>query len=153
MQSDWVVYTKDCLEHTGNVIEYLARYTHRIAITNARILSVDESEVRLRYKDYRDGDRQKVLCLEGEEFVRRFLLYVVPAGLMRVRHFGFLANRCRRRKLACIREAIAEADAAPPGGGCEAPDYPCPHCGQGRLRTIGQLARAHWEARLMTRRR
>ena len=135
MQSDWVVYTKDCLEHTGRVVEYLARYTHRIGITNARFLSVDEGGVRLRYKDYRDGDRQKVLRLEGEEFVRRFLLHVLPAGLMRVRHFGFLANRCRRQKLACIREAIADAEAVaartPAEGGCGAPEYPCPSVGRG----------------------
>ena len=157
MQSDWVVYTKDCLEHTGNVVEYLARYTHRIAITNARILSVDECGVRLRYKDYRDGDRQKVLRLEGEEFVRRFLLHFLSAGLMRVRHFGFLANRCRRQKLSCIREAIAVAEvvAMQPmvKGQGEVPDYPRPNCGQGWLRIIAQLPRRRGETTLMIRRR
>jgi hypothetical protein len=97
MASDWVVYTKDCLEHTGTVVEYLARYTHRIAITNARLLAVDEKQVSLRIKDYRDGNRLKTLCLPGEAFVRRFLLHVLPKGLMRVRHFGFLANRSREQ--------------------------------------------------------
>ena len=111
---------------------------------------------RLR-KDYRDGDRQKVLCLEGEEFVRRFLLHVLPAGLMRVRHFGFLANRCRRQKLSCIREAIAVAEAVAMQpmvkGQGEAPDYPRPNCGQGWLRIIAQLPRRSGETTSMTWRR
>lgn len=143
MGEDWVVYTKDCLSHTGTVVDYLARYTHRIAITNARILGVDNEGVLLRYKDYRDGNRHKTLRLAGEEFVRRFLLHILPKGLMRVRHFGFLANRSREEKLARIRRALALAEQVPVTCAETARDgeliYPCPRCGQGHLRVIGQL--------------
>jgi hypothetical protein len=140
MAGDWVVYTKGCLEHTGTVVDYLARYTHRIAITNARLLAVDERQVTVRVKDYRAGNRHKTLCLEGTEFVRRFLLHVLPQGLMRIRHFGFLSNRCRHEKLTRIRRALAAAIAVviDTASGA-APSYPCPQCRQGRLHVIAQL--------------
>ena len=110
MQSEWVVYSKPALAKATTVLDYLARYTHRTAISNARLLSMDDDSITLRYKDYRDHDRWKVLPLSVEEFLRRFLLHVLPKGLMRIRHFGFLANSCRRRKLPLIRKALA----APP---------------------------------------
>jgi hypothetical protein len=106
MRQEWVVYTKHCLNHTESVVDYLARYTHRIAVSNGRLLNMDEERVRLRYKDYRD-DRSKVMTLRGEELVRRYLLHVLPKGLMRIRHFGFLSNRHRRLKLTQIRSALA----------------------------------------------
>lgn len=142
MATEWVVYSKDCLEHTPAVVRYLARYTRRIAISNARILAVDDHQVTLRYRDYRDRNRHKALVLDGEEFVRRFLLHVLPKGLMRVRHYGFLANRCRRRCLAQIRHALAIAEAtaeAEPGASAPEPAYTCPHCRQLTLRVIGTL--------------
>jgi hypothetical protein len=111
MARDWVVYTKRCLDHTPTVVGYLARYSHRIAITNARVLAVDERQVAFRIKDYRDRGRPKVLTLDGEEFVRRHLQHILPKGFMRIRHFGFLANRGRRQKLARIRRALAVRDA------------------------------------------
>ncbi len=150
MATEWVVYTKHCLNHTATVVDYLARYTHRIAITNARILAVEDTQVSLRYKDYRDGNRHKTMHLNGEEFVRRFLLHVLPKGLMRIRHFGFLANRCRQEKLARIRRVLAAAEAIPASGakavGGEIPGYPCPQCRQGQLYVIAQLLpqRPHW---------
>jgi len=110
MAIEWVVYSKHCLEHAASVVEYLARYTHRIAITDARIVRVDADNVTLRYKDYADQDRHKTMTLEGPEFARRFLMHIVPKGLMRVRHYGFLANRCRKRKLACVRAALDEGE-------------------------------------------
>lgn len=144
MAAEWVVYTKNCLNHTGTVVDYLARYSHRIAITNARLLAVDDTQVTFRYKDYRDGSRQKTLRLDGTEFVRRYLLHVLPKGLMRIRHFGFLANRCRREKLACIRRALATVTVPRTAGittaGSAIPDYPCPRCRQGRLRIIALLS-------------
>lgn len=142
MATEWVVYSKDCLEHTRTVVRYLARYTRRIAISNARILAVDDHQVTLRYKDYRDRDRHKQLVLSGEEFVRRFLLHVLPKGLMRVRHYGFLANRCRRRRLAQIRRALAVVETAPDTDKVASdlePTYTCPHCKQPTLRVIGVL--------------
>ncbi|SDI63967.1 Putative transposase [Vreelandella titanicae] len=142
MATDWVVYSKDCLEHTHTVVRYLARYTRQIAISNARILAVDEHQVTLRYKDYRDHDRHKSLILNGEEFVRRFLLHVLPKGLMRVRHYGFLANRCRRQRLMQVRRALAVVEQAPDAD-MAASDaelaYTCPHCKQPTLRMIGTL--------------
>ncbi|MFG6179663.1 transposase, partial [Halomonas sp. THAF12] len=104
-------------------------------------LAVDDHQVTLRVKDYRDRDRHKPLVLDGEEFVRRFLLHILPKGLMRVRHYGFLANRCRRRRLAEIRRALAveatpDADTA---ASDSEPTYTCPHCRQPTMRVIGTL--------------
>ncbi|MBS9405354.1 transposase [Halomonas sp. TRM85114] len=113
-------------------MRYLARDTRRIAISNARSLAVDDHQVTLRDKDYRDRDRHKRLVLDGEEFVRRFLLHVLPKGLMRVRHYGFLANRCRRRRLAQIRRALAVVEKAPEADTASndsEPTYTCRHCG------------------------
>lgn len=140
MRIEWVVYSKHCLDHTASVVDYLARYTHRIAISNARIEQVDDKEVTFRYTDYRDG-QAKTLCLTGEEFVRRFLMHVLPKGLMRVRHFGFLANRCRRSKLARIRQALAASDdpSTPAKVASQPAPWPCPACGSGWLHVIGQL--------------
>lgn len=143
MATEWVVYARDCLEHTGTVVDYLARYTRRIAITNARILAVDDERVTLRCRDYRDRGRHKALVLDGAEFVRRFLLHVLPKGLMRVRHYGFLANRCRRGKLARIRAALATPAPAPcepdPQGVAVIPCV-CPRCRRPALRVTGTIA-------------
>jgi hypothetical protein len=141
MAGDWVVYTKDCLDHTDAVVRYLARYTHRIAISNARLVALDQGQVAFHARDYRDGGRIRTLRLEGAEFVRRFLLHVLPKGLMRIRHFGWLANRSRRTKLAQIRQVLA----TPPPPAPEpdrnvrsANDYPCPCCRVGRLQLVAQ---------------
>jgi hypothetical protein len=143
MNETWVVYTKACLSHTPTVVDYLARYSHRIAITNARVLAVDEEGVTLRYKDYRDGDKQKLMHLDGAEFVRRFLLHVLPKGLMRIRHYGFLANRTREAKLARIRQVLAiQATALATGDAGHPPHetgFPCAKCKQGTLRVVGEI--------------
>ena len=140
MREDWVVYAKPCLEHTESVIAYLARYTHRIALSNARIQGLDGDQVSLRYRDYRDG-QTKTMRLEAQELLRRFLLHVLPKGLMRVRHYGLLANRCRVQRLAQIREILA---APPPQPIPEAdpaaePGWPCPVCRQGRMRPVREI--------------
>jgi len=141
MSCDWVVYSKHCLQHRTSVVEYLARYTHRIAITDARILSVSDDSVTLRYTDYADRDRHKTLTLDGPEFVRRFLMHIVPKGLMRVRHYGFLANRCRKRKLAEVRSALDQPEAVDEAPGKEAARVPlaglsCRTCDRSPLRII-----------------
>ena len=142
MGREWVVYSKPCLGRTETVVDYIGRYSHRVALSDRRRLSFDGETVELAYKDYRDGD-QKVMALTGEERVRRFLLHVLPNGLMRVRHFGFLANRCRARRLSEIRVALeapppqaptAKAETAPFDG------YPCPKCHKGRLLVTARLA-------------
>ena len=86
MNTDWEVYSKSCLSHTDGVVTYLARYSHRIAISDWRILSIEEDQVRFRYKYCADDNRQKVLALSAEEFIRRLLLHILPKGLMRIRH-------------------------------------------------------------------
>ncbi|MBK1701051.1 IS91 family transposase [Thiococcus pfennigii] len=145
MARDWVVYSKPCLTHTETVVDYLGRYSHRIALSDARLVDFDGESVTLRYKDYRDGARGKVMRLSGEELLRRFLLHVLPKGFMRVRHYGFLANRCRARRLPEIRAALA----APPAATAQAEEagerapfdgYPCPTCRTGRLRVIARLS-------------
>jgi hypothetical protein len=112
MSQDWVVYSKPCLEAGDRVVDYLARYTHRTAISNARIIDLAQNEVTFRYKDYQDDNRWKVMHLAVEEFIRRFLLHVLPKGLVRIRHYGFLANACRAKQLPRIRQVIAAADLA-----------------------------------------
>ena len=147
MQPEWVVYSKPCLARTDTVIAYLGRYSHRIALSDRRLLAFDDDDdtVDVRYKDYRDGSRNKVMTLSGEELIRRFLLHVLPKGFMRVRHFGFLANRCRARCLELIRAALAAPPPAPEPAteaAATAPfdGYPCPTCGTGRLRITAHLA-------------
>jgi hypothetical protein len=106
-QPDWVVYAKRPFAGPTQVLEYLGRYTHRVALTNERPLSLDDGVVRFRWKDYADGDRVKIMALDADEFIRRFLLHVVPDGFVRIRHFGLLANRTRKAKLARCRELLA----------------------------------------------
>src|SRR6266702_3318756 len=111
-QPDWVVYAKRPCAGPEQVLEYLGRYTHRVALANDRLLSLADGRVRFRGKDYADGDRVKVMALDAEEFIRRFLLHVVPGGFVRIRHFGLLANRTRRAKLARCRELLAQPPAS-----------------------------------------
>jgi len=107
MATPWVVYSKACLNRTETVVKYLAQYSHRIAISDGRILGIEGDQVTFRYKDYQDHHRNKTMTLSGIEFIRRFLMHVLPKGLMRIRHFGFLANRCRVAKLEKIRAGLA----------------------------------------------
>jgi len=151
MQTEWVVYSKPCVSHTTSVVTYLARYSHRIAISDRRILGVEDNQVMFHYKDYRDRDKQKVMRLSASEFIRRFLLHVLPKGLMRLRHYGFLANRCRAQKLQRIRIAL-EQDSAPAvsqrtdvtSNAFEG--YPCPQCHQGMMRVFALLPPVRWTA-------
>ena len=134
---DWVVYTKPWLKAPETVVAYLARYTHRIAISDARITTITERTVTISYKDYQDHDRWKTLSLAGEELIRRYLLHVLPKGLMRVRHYGFLSNRCRRQRLGEIRAALNQPPHSEPApASVEPPGWPCPRCRHGRLRIV-----------------
>jgi len=141
-QQDWVVYAKRPLAGPTQVLEYLGRYTHRVAISNERLVSHTDGVVRFRWRDYADGDRVKIMTLAAEEFIRRFLLHVVPGGFVRIRHFGFLANRTRRAKLARCRALLAQP--APAASAIESVPAlmrrltgidieRCPVCQQGRL--------------------
>jgi len=142
MSEAWVVYAKPCLAHTDSVVAYLARYTHRIAISNARILGLDGEQVRIAYRDSRDG-QNKTLQLQAPELIRRFALHILPKGLMRVRHYGLLANRCRVQRLAQIRELLdapaPEPEATPDQGKEPKPGWPCPVCRRGRMRPVRRI--------------
>ena len=105
-KSEWVVYAKPPFSGPDDVLKYAARYTHRVAICNDRVLDIDDEKVQFRWKDYRDESRKKTMTLTAEEFIRRFLLHVLPEGFQRIRHYGFLANRYRKQKLARCRELL-----------------------------------------------
>jgi Putative transposase/Transposase zinc-binding domain len=149
---DWVVYAKRPVAGPTQVLEYLGRYTHRVAISNERLVSHTDGVVRFRWRDYADGDRVKIMTLAAEEFIRRFLLHVVPDGFVRIRHFGFLANRTRRTKLAQCR-ALLTPPPAPAASAIESVAAlmrrltgidieRCPRCSQGRLHVTEILAPA-----------
>src|SRR3981189_2948396 len=103
-KAEWCVYAKPPFAGPEQVLAYVARYTHRVAISNNRLLDIDEGKVRFHWKDYRNGNRQKTMTLAADEFIRRFLRHVLPAGFQRIRYYGFLANRYREQKLARCRE-------------------------------------------------
>jgi len=153
MGHDWVVSSKPAIARTDTLVGYLARSTHRVALSDSRILAIDEDDrVSLHYKDYRD-ERQKVLHLDGEELIRRSLLHVLPPGFMRIRHYGFLANRCRAKRVEQIREDIAAQDQAQQQACTESqrtgtqdrdpPPVPCPRCRTGRLQPHHRIEPRH----------
>jgi putative transposase len=88
------------------VLKYIARHTHSVAISNDRLLDVADDKVAFRWKDYRDNNREKIMVLPAEEFIRRFLLHILPDGFQRIRYYGFLANRYRKQKLALCRQLL-----------------------------------------------
>jgi len=110
---EWVVYAKAPLAGPEQVLDYVGRYTHRVAIANHRILDVRDGEVRFAYRNRRAGNRLQTMTLDVDEFIRRFLLHVLPHGFIRLRHYGFLANRHKARKLRRCRELLGQS-AAPP---------------------------------------
>ena len=149
-KAEWVVYSKRPFGGPKAVLAYLARYTHRIAISNRRLIAADETAVTFRWKDYRiEGrDRYKVMTLATDEFIRRFLIHVLPSGFHRIRHFGLLANGNRAAKIARARELLA---VTPRSKRSETPEImaadeqrvlprPCPCCG-GRMIIIETFAR------------
>jgi hypothetical protein len=113
-QTEWVVYAKPPLAGPQQVLQYLARYTHRVAITNRRLLACDEGKVTFRWKDYQRGNRQRTMTLDAVEFLRRFLLHVLPRGFKRIRHYGFFANGVRTMKLPLCRRVLGQVPGPPP---------------------------------------
>ncbi|MDX1429120.1 MAG: IS91 family transposase [Rhodothermales bacterium] len=153
---DWVVYAKPPFGGPRQVLKYLARYTHRVAISNHRLISTDDGKVTFRWKDYANAERQRIVTLDAVEFLRRFLLHVLPKGFMRVRYYGFLANRHRAQKLERIRFLLgqqslsmrSEPPTVQPGGDLADHELPdtnqlCPHCKKGRLRVVAPLPVKH----------
>jgi hypothetical protein len=132
----WAVYAKAPFAGPEAVLAYLARYTHRVAISNSRLIAFDVTGVTFRYKDYRraESDRQQVMILAADEFIRRFLLHVLPRGFHRIRHYGLFAGSARKVSLALARELLDVAAPPDPGDPHEPEDFrrPCPCCG-GRM--------------------
>ena len=149
-RSEWVVYSKKPFGGSEAVLAYFARYTHRVAISNSRLIAADASGVTFKYKDYRiqSPERYKLMTLATDEFIRRFLMHVLPKGFHRIRHYGFLANGSRADNLTKARAALnaprpaATPDHAKPADADEPPTLPrpCPCCG-GRMLIIESFAR------------
>jgi len=144
-QAEWVVYAKPPFGGPRSVLEYLGRYTHRVAISNHRLIDFVDGKVSFRWKDYRHDSRQKVMRLDAQEFIRRFLLHVLPNGFQRIRHYGLLANRHRVLKLTRCRQLLDQ-----PAPAVKLPDASldyrdryerltgkslrdCPKCAHGRM--------------------
>lgn len=142
----WIVYAKPPFAGPEAVLAYLSRYTHRVAISNRRLIGFDEDQVTFRYKDYRRGgaDRQQVMTLPADEFIRRFLLHVLPRGFHRIRHYGLLAGSARKAHLEHARQLLAVARPVADETPIEPPDArpPCPCCG-GRMIVIEIIERRY----------
>ena len=151
-RKNWITYAKPPFGSPQHVLAYLGRYTHRVAIANSRLVSADDSSVVFRWRDYRHGNAPRQMSLDPDEFIRRFLIHSLPDGFHRIRHYGFLANGCRRARLATIRQLlpVTEGEFGEPTD--EAPlvarlprfdPTVCPCCG-GALRITATLPR--WRA-------
>jgi len=148
-QKEWVVHCKPAVQGTRTVLNYLARYIHRVAITNSRIISIDNGKVTFRYKDSQSGAYIKTMTVSAEEFIRRFLAHVLPAGVHKVRYYG-LWSPSNRKKLLEIQQTLTQsgndqqerleedmdAEVSPP-----LEPRPCSHCQSGTLVWIGRLPR------------
>ena len=147
-RKEWVVHAKPPFGGPVQVLKYLARYTHRVAISNSRILGVDGDRVRFSWKDRSDSNRSRVVTVTGVEFVRRFLLHVFPKGFVSIRYFGFLSNRSRAEKISIARQLLeAESSRDEPDTPRQAhrPDEtpidqrPCPKCDTGHMTIIAEI--------------
>jgi hypothetical protein len=153
MNKNWSVYIKPYLENPETVVKYLSRYTYRIAISNRRIIKVDEQSVVFHWKDYADHHRKKIMKLDGVEFLRRFLMHVLPSGFMRIRHFGFLANCVRQVRVALLRHLIKLRGSLsviiravkPPAA--EITPCLCPSCQAGVLQKVSELLAVKYRRR------
>ncbi|WP_244369537.1 IS91 family transposase [Pseudoalteromonas xiamenensis] len=133
--TEWCVYSKACLTYSPYLVSYLARYTRKGMMSEHRLVAVDEQGVSFSYRDYKDEDKQKVMQLSRDEFIRRYLLHVLPKGLMRIRHYGFLANASYKRVQRIVRSIEQEAQSSPQRE-LQPPTLPCwtcKVCGHGRL--------------------
>jgi hypothetical protein len=131
-RQDWVVYAKRPFGGPEHVLHYLARYTHRVAISNHRLVSIADGKVTFRWKDYAHGNKQRKMTVTAEEFLRRFMLHVLPRRFVRIRFSGFLANRCRKQMRPLCQRLLhcapKESPQAVEGSGTK-PVWLCPHCG------------------------
>src|SRR5919106_4015467 len=156
-RTSWVIYAKKPFGSPEKVLDYLGRYTHRVALSNDRIVKVENAEVTLSYRDRKDGNRKKTIPLKAQEFIRRFLLHVLPDGFMRVRHFGFLANRSKKHALPQCRKLLGLNPAVPEIPNKSAHDLlreltgidlnRCPACQKGTLVIVAELPKSSpWDS-------
>ena len=146
---EWVVYAKPPFGGPEQVLKYLARYTHRVAISKGRLLELTDNDVTFSYKDYAAGNSAKTMSLETCEFARRFLLHVLPRGFVRIRYYGFLANSCRAKKLELCRRLLSASETEPESvnevqQGADQSNLSsvlktCPTCGQGKMVIVGEI--------------
>jgi hypothetical protein len=153
---DWVVYAKQPFAGPQQVLDYVGRYTHRVALSNNRLLDIEDDQIQFKWKDYRDSDQVKTMTLSSDEFIRRFLMHVMPSGFHRIRYYGFLGNRYRNQKLAQCRRLlgmeVAEPQAEAPKAEKEYRERyedltgrslcQCPHCKQGSMVKVAILPKA-----------
>jgi hypothetical protein len=150
VQTDWVVYAKRPFGGPAQVLKYLARYTHRVAITNCRLVALEDGKIRFLWKDYTKGGREKTMTVDASEFLRRLLLHVLPSGFVRIRHYGFLSNRLRHERVAACRALLESASTLerPPTSPSVEPVVSdmepvstavCPQCGKGRMLVVEHL--------------
>jgi hypothetical protein len=163
-EKEWVVYAKPPFAGPEQVLDYVGRYTHRVAISNNRLLDIDDGKVTFRWKDYRDGNAQKAMSLAASEFIRRFLLHVLPPGLQRIRYYGFLGNRYRHDKLAQCRQLLQMTPSTPTSVSttevsCDYRDrhaaltgvslHQCPVCHAGHMLIVEQLIKLRTSAQTL----
>src|SRR6266699_2612184 len=153
--SEWVVYAKRPFAGPQQVLDYVGRYTHRVAISNNRLLDIENDQVRFQWKDYRTGDEVKTMTLSADEFIRRFLLHILPNGFQRIRYYGFLGNRGRHEKLDQCRRLLGMQIPDPQATSIPEQDYrdryedltgcslrQCPQCQHGRMVLVAILPKA-----------
>jgi hypothetical protein len=155
-EADWVVYAKPPFGGPQQALAYLGRYTHRVAISNHRLVSDEGGQVSFQWKDYRHENERKIMTVNADEFIRRFLIHTLPPGFQRIRHFGFLANCHRKAKLALCRQLLIDpiASLLPQPDQCaqmleaitEEPLRLCPYCGIGTMIRIRILPSYPWPA-------
>jgi hypothetical protein len=141
-RQDWIVYAKPPFGGPDHVLHYLARYTHRVAISNHRLLAFENDRVTFRWKDYAHGNKKRKMTVSADEFLRRFLLHLLPRGFMRIRHFGILANRCRTPLIARCRQLLAEAprpQSSVAASAAQSAVWACPVCG-GAMTIVERLS-------------
>ena len=147
--SEWVVYAKRPFAGPQQVLDYVGRYTHRVAISNNRLLDMEDDQVQFQWKDYRHGDRVKAMTLSADEFIRRLLMHVLPGGFQRIRYYGFLGSRKRKKNLAECRRLLGMLPPPIPSAEADYRDHyeeltgrslrQCPHCQSGRMVRVAIL--------------
>lgn len=148
-QKPWLVYSKPAFGGPQAVLDYFGRYTHRIALSNDRLLSIDNGQVSFSYRDRRDCNKRKVMTLSAQEFIRRFLLHVLPSSFVRIRHFGFFANRSKKNDLPRCRELLGLPATIPQVPHITTSDLSkqltgkdliqCPLCKDGQMRVVSEI--------------